>query len=148
LECKPICVKQTGVVSSKVSDKLCAGAPQDQCACKCYHDAQWTCDDESGRGVVCKARFGAGKLETVGDKVCEMRGAEKPESTAELRVASACEPVKEMRGSAPVEECLEQWATTPAPAAEKDATDEHKSFIMDQSFAPAFASAALFALYA
>jgi hypothetical protein len=54
-----------------------------------------------------------------------------------------------MRGSAPVEECLEQWATTPAPAAEKDATDEHeRPFIMEQSFAPAFASAALFALYA
>jgi hypothetical protein len=49
-ECKPICVKKTGVVATKVSDTLCAGAPMDQCSCKCFHDAQWTCE---GNAVVC-----------------------------------------------------------------------------------------------
>merc|ERR1711988_1026321 len=42
-ECKPICLKKMGVVTSKVSDSLCADAPMDQCACKCYHEAQWIC---------------------------------------------------------------------------------------------------------
>lgn len=101
-------MRQIGAVTSKVSDKLCAGAPKDQCACKCYHDAQWTCEDSA---VVCKARYGAAELQTVGDKVCEMRGAPKPASTAELRIASECEPMKEMRGSAPSAECLEKWGT-------------------------------------
>merc|ERR1719314_55882 len=112
-ECKPICMKKTGVVTTKVSDKLCAAAPMDQCSCKCYHEAQWTCEGDS---VVCKAKYGAGELETVGDKVCETRGAPKPASTAELRVAATCTPVTEMRGSAPVAQCLTQWATTVAPA--------------------------------
>ena len=66
---KPICIKQTGVVTSKVSDKLCAGAPMDLCACKCYHEAQWTCEGDS---VVCKAKFAEGELQTVGDKVFEL----------------------------------------------------------------------------
>merc|ERR1719262_1142561 len=91
-------MKKTGVVTTKVSDTLCTAAPMDQCSCKCYHEAQWTCENDA---VVCKAKHGAGALETVGDKVCETRGAKKPASTAELRVASACEPVTEMRGSAP-----------------------------------------------
>ena len=51
-----------------MSDKLCAGVPMDQCACKCYHEAQWTCE---GSSVVCKAKFGVGELKTVGDKVSE-----------------------------------------------------------------------------
>ena len=67
-ECKPICLKQHGHVTSRVSPKLCAGAPMDQCACKCYHEAQWTCEGDS---VVCKAKFAAGELQTVGDKVFE-----------------------------------------------------------------------------
>jgi hypothetical protein len=90
----------------------------DQCACKCFHDARWTCE---GSSVVCKAKFGAGELRTVGDKVCETRGAPKPSSTAELRVASKCEPVTEMRGSAPTAECLAQWGT-PEPVEEAKAT--------------------------
>merc|ERR1719390_269313 len=117
LECQPICVKQQGPVTTKVADSLCAAAPMDQCACKCFHDAQWACD---GNAVVCKAKFGAGELKTVGDKVCETRGAVKPASTAELRVASTCEPNTQMRGSAPTEQCLTQWGT-PAPT-EKAAT--------------------------
>jgi hypothetical protein len=124
-ECKPICMKQMGMVTTKVSDTLCSAAPLDQCSCKCLHSAQWTCEESA---VVCKARYGHEGLKTVGDKVCETRGAPKPANVAELRVASFCEPVTEMRGSAPTATCLEQWATpepttkaptTAAPATEK-----------------------------
>jgi len=153
-ECKPICMKKMGVVTSKVSDTLCASAPMDQCSCKCFHEAQWTCD---GDAVVCKAKFGAGELQKVGDKVCETRGAPKPASTAELRVASACEPVTEMRGSAPTAQCLAQWATpepTDAPAvpttqapAKTEAVEKVAEPLVQQSFATTLALAAI-ALYA
>ena len=153
-ECKPICMKKMGVVTSKVSDTLCASAPMDQCSCKCFHEAQWACD---GDAVVCKAKFGAGELKTVGDKVCETRGAPKPASTAELRVASACEPVTEMRGSAPTAQCLAQWATpepTDAPAApttqapaKTEAVEKVAEPLVQQSFATTLALAAI-ALYA
>jgi len=152
-ECKPICMKKTGVVTMKVSDTLCTAAPMDQCACKCFHEAQWACEGES---VVCKAKFGAGDLKTVGDKVCETRGAPKPASTAELRVASQCEPMTEMRGSAPTAECVAQWGTpaptdapapvTPAPTAEEPVA-KVKVPVVEESFATALAFAAL-ALYA
>merc|ERR1719473_1989722 len=66
--CQPVCMKKIGVVTMKVSDTLCAGAPMDQCACKCFHESQWACD---GDKVVCKAKFGAGELQTVGDKACD-----------------------------------------------------------------------------
>jgi hypothetical protein len=152
-ECRPICMKKTGVVTTKVSDTLCTAAPMDQCSCKCYHEAQWTCEGDS---VVCKAKYGAGELETVGDKVCETRGAPKPASTAELRVASACEPVTEMRGSAPVAQCLTQWGTpeaTDAPAkttaapAGTEAVEKVAKPAVELSFATSMALAAL-ALYA
>merc|ERR1719183_1369985 len=128
-ECKPICMKQMGMATTKVSDTLCAAAPLDQCSCKCLHAAQWTCEEEA---VVCKARYGHEDLKTVGDKVCETRGAPKPTNAAELRVASVCTPVTEMRGSAPSSTCLDQWATpepttkaptTAAPATEAPAED-------------------------
>jgi len=150
-ECKPICMKKMGVVTTKVSDSLCAAAPMDQCTCKCFHEAQWSCD---GDAVVCKAKFGAGDLKTVGDKVCETRGAPKPASVAELRVASTCEPVTEMRGSAPTAQCLAQWGTpeptekaTEAPATQAPAettVEEVKPVpLMEESFAAALAFAAL-----
>jgi hypothetical protein len=152
-ECKPICMKKTGVVTMKVSDTLCTAAPMDQCACKCFHEAQWACE---GEAVVCKAKFGAGDLKTVGDKVCETRGAPKPASTAELRVASQCEPMTEMRGSAPTAACVAQWGTpeptdapapvTPAPTAEEPVA-KVKVPVVEESFATALAFAAL-ALYA
>jgi hypothetical protein len=137
LECKPVCIKQTGIVSTRVSDTLCASAPMDQCACKCFHEAQWTCE---GSSVVCKAKYGAGKLRTVGDKVCETRGAPKPSSTAELRIASMCKPVTEMRGSAPTAECLAQWGTpepTDAPdgGAATEETPEDRAPLLVESFA-------------
>jgi hypothetical protein len=130
----------------------------DQCACKCYHEAQWSCD---GDAVVCKARMGSEDLQTVGDKVCEMRGAPKPASTAELRIASTCEPVTEMRGDAPTSKCLAQWATTTttirpteaptaAAASGTSAPEEDKKVdvpVIQQSFAAAMAFVAL-ALYA
>merc|ERR1719201_3108806 len=152
-ECKPICMKKMGVVTSKVSDTLCASAPMDQCSCKCFHEAQWACD---GDAVVCKAKFGAGDLKTVGDKVCETRGAVKPASTAELRVASTCEPNTQMRGSAPTEQCLTQWGTpaptekaTAAPATTVTPVEEvkPKPLNIEESFAATLAFAAL-ALYA
>merc|ERR1711939_10630 len=95
-----------GVTTTKVAESLCASAPMDECACKCFHSAQWSCEESS---VVCKAKYGAGELKTVGDKVCETRGAPKPVSTAELRVASKCTPVTEMRGSAPTWQCIAKW---------------------------------------
>jgi hypothetical protein len=156
LACQPICMKKTGVVTTKVSDKLCSAAPMDQCACKCYHEAQWACEDNAveNKTVVCKARYGASELKTVGDKVCEIRGAPKPASTAELRIASNCEPMTEMRGSAPTAECLAQWGTTtpkPVTAAEQAAakaeTPEAQNSpdyvsLLDESFAAACAFAA------
>jgi len=152
-ECKPVCLKQTGVVTVKVADKHCADKPMDQCACKCFHAAQWTCE---GDAVVCKAKFGAGELETVGDKVCETRGAPKPASAAELRTASTCEPMTDMRGSAPTQECIAQWGTPepkeeePTPStteAEAVAASEAVS-LLDESFAAPLALAAALALYA
>jgi hypothetical protein len=150
LECKPICMKTTGVTTTKVSDSLCADAPMDQCACKCYHEAQWTCDGDS---VVCKAKYGAGELETVGDKVCEMRGAPKPTSAAELRTAAGCEPVTEMRGSAPAAECLATWGTAApngagsadSPTAAPPANMEDRLMVNSFATALAFAALALFA---
>merc|ERR1719201_2037560 len=141
LECKPICLKQMGAVTSKVSDKLCAGAPMDPCACKCYHESQWTC---KGSSVVCRARYGAGELETVGDKVCEMRGAPKPKSAEELRTASECEPMTEMRGSAPTAECLAQWETTTTTTKMEP---QNGGLMFDESFATAVVALAAFALY-
>jgi len=153
-ECKPVCMRQTGLITTKVADSLCAGAPMDQCACKCYHAAQWACE---GDAVVCKAKFGAGELQTVGDKVCETRGAPKPESTAELRIASQCEPMTEMRGSAPTAQCLAQWGT-PEPVAEEKKEEESTSSeaaaaeakvpLLDESFAAPIVALAALALYA
>jgi hypothetical protein len=149
--CSPICLKRTGAVTSKVSDRLCTAAPMDQCSCKCFHEAQWTCE---GSSVVCKAKYGAGELRTVGDKVCEMRGAPKPTSTAELRTASECTPMTEMRGSAPTAECLAKWETTPQPQGsetqpqpQQGETVPIESTLLDESSAVAVALAAV-ALFA
>jgi hypothetical protein len=104
--------------------------------------------------------MGSEELQTVGDKVCEMRGAPKPASTAELRIASTCEPVTEMRGDAPASECLAQWATpeptsTAAPQDTATATSKPEGStknvnyvpVIQESFAAAMAFLAL-ALYA
>jgi hypothetical protein len=145
-ECAPICMRSHGVVTSKVSKTLCAGAPLDEFKCKCLHSAEWACEGDS---VVCKAKFGAGELQTVGDKVCETRGAPKPASTAELRVASKCESVTEMRGSAPTAACLAEWkTTTPEPAEEETpepaAAETPASMgLLFESFAAPLALAAL-----
>jgi hypothetical protein len=106
--------------------------------------------------------MGSEELQTVGDKVCEMRGAPKPASTAELRIASTCEPVTEMRGDAPTSKCLAQWATTttapteapepteaPTDAATSASTEDKKVSVpvIQESFAAAMAFLAL-AVYA
>jgi hypothetical protein len=132
-------MKKTGVTTTKVADSLCSAAPMDQCACKCFHEAQWTCE---GSSVVCKAKFGADEPKTVGDKVCETRGAPKPTSTAELRTASECKPMTEMRGSAPTAECLAQWGTT-AETQENEMVQHDMSPLLDESFAAALALAAI-----
>jgi hypothetical protein len=44
-------------------------------------------------------------------------------SVSELRVASQCTPVTEMRGSAPTAQCLTQWGT-PEPTTTKPTTTE------------------------
>jgi hypothetical protein len=132
-ECKPICMKQMGMATTKVSDTLCAAAPLDQCSCKCLHAAQWTCEEEA---VVCKARYGHEDLKTVGDKVCETRGAPKPTNVAELRVASVCTPVTEMRGSAPSSTCLDQWAT-PEPTTKAPTTEAPPTTLAPATEAPA-----------
>jgi hypothetical protein len=94
------------------------------------------------------AKFGAGELQVVGDKVCETRGAPKPASVAELRVASQCEPMTEMRGSAPTAECLAQWETTPAPQESLDAVPTVKPSAEDLLLLEGEAFAATLALAA
>jgi len=121
------------LATTKVSDTLCAAAPLDQCSCKCLHAAQWTCEEEA---VVCKARYGHEDLKTVGDKVCETRGAPKPTNVAELRVASTCTPVTEMRGSAPSSMCLDQWAT-PEPTTKAPTTEAPPTTLAPATEAPA-----------
>jgi hypothetical protein len=80
-----------------------------------------------------------------------MRGAKKPASTNELRIASECTPMTEMRGSSPAAECLAQWKTTPKPeaAANPSASEvSHENpLLLDESFAAGLALAAI-ALYA
>jgi hypothetical protein len=120
-ECTPICMKQSGPVTTKVANSLCTATPLDQCSCKCYHAAQWTCEGDS---VVCKAKYGEGELETVGDKVCETRSGfavTKPASVAELRVAQECTPITDLRGSAPTSECIAEWKATATAAPETSA---------------------------
>jgi hypothetical protein len=135
-ECEPVCLRDMGVVTSRVSDQLCAGDPLDMCACKCFHESSWACEGEK---VVCKAKFGAGELRTVGDKVCETRGAPKPASTVELRAASnECVPMTKMRGSAPTAECLAEWSGESAAEAaeETESTESTEAASPAQSEAP------------
>jgi hypothetical protein len=142
-ECKPICMQQKGVVTSRVSDTLCEGANvMNPCACKCFHEAQWACE---GPSVACKAKFGSGDLQTVGDKVCEARGASKP-TFRESRLRR-CEPFTEMRGSAPTAECLALWEE-PEPIAAEMPTPASDFLWLDMSRAAPFALAALVLYYA
>ena len=69
----------------------------------------------------------------------------KPTSTAELRTASECKPMTEMRGSAPTAECLAQWGTPePTRAAPEDQEDRIAWInLLDESFAVRYALAAI-----
>ena len=55
-------------------------------------------------------------------------------------IASECEPMTDMRGSSPTEDCLAQWSATPEPQAKW-------TELLDESFAASLALAAL-AFYA
>merc|ERR1712118_194379 len=103
--------------TSRVSDTLCAGANMmNPCSCKC----------------------GSGDLQTVGDKVCEARGASKP-TFRESRLRR-CEPFTEMRGSAPTAECLALWEE-PEPIAAEMPTPASDFLWLDMSRAAPFALA-------
>ena len=72
-----------------------------------------------------------------------MRGAPKPTSTAELRIASECKPMTEMRGSAPTAECLAQWETTPEPQDDEMLLLDTSDPLLHESFAAALGLAAI-----
>jgi hypothetical protein len=109
-QCSPVCLKQSGTITTLTTESFCAGEPMDMCKCKCYYDAQWVCQDDN---VVCMATRHV-EASVVGDMVCENRGTKKP----------SCDktPMTTTRGSFPTEQCLAQWATTEAP--KETTTDE------------------------
>jgi hypothetical protein len=111
LHCSPICLAQTGVVTTISDESMCAGAPMDACKCKCYYDAKWECQ---GGSVVCMASRGIEPPAVVGDLVCETRGTPKPtleQMKDNQRQAGECEPLPTTRGWYPTKQCLTQWAT-------------------------------------
>jgi len=117
--CSPICLKQTGPVTTIAGDELCAGQPMDPCKCKCYYNVEWVCD---GAQVVCEASKGIERMR-VGDLVCENRGTPKPtvESMVATRQAGECVPLEVARSQYPTQQCMDMWAT-PAPEQEADPT--------------------------
>jgi len=109
LECKPVCVEGNGVVFNKVPDYKCAGPKPDECSCRCFYDAYWTCEADK---IVCKAKIQGGDEQTVGDLVCSTRGTPKPtwDLTAVERAADVCAPLSVQREMRPAEQCLAQYA--------------------------------------
>jgi hypothetical protein len=105
--CSPVCLGQTGVMTTIAEEVNCAGEPMDPCQCKCYYDAQWVCTDSSEQLVECQAKRGVLEAVVVGDLVCENRGTPKP--------ACGATPKPTTRGSFPTQQCLEQWVTTAMP---------------------------------
>lgn len=127
-ECAPICLRTMGLTSTKVLDRQCAGEPLDMCACGCFYNAAWTCEDGN---LVCKA---TSKLEraTVGDVVCSSRGGEKP---------TTCEDKSVERGSYPTGQCLAQYEAEKLAVAEAraaaDATPSPEVITLEESSSPA-----------
>jgi len=133
-ECKPVCVEGNGAVFNKVPDSKCAGPKPDECSCRCFYDAYWTCEDDK---IVCKAKIQGGDEQTVGDLVCSTRGTPKPAwdvaGTAVLERAAAgvCQPLAVLREARPAAQCLVQYAAekklrqeaAAAAAAAADAMD-------------------------
>ena len=60
-----------------------------------------------------------------------------------IKVAMECEPVTEMRGSAPTAECLAQWGTTPEPQEKDMLPQDTSDLLYDESFAAALGLAAI-----
>jgi len=128
-ECKPVCVEGNGAVFNKVPDSKCAGPKPDECSCRCFYDAYWTCEADK---IVCKAKIQGGDEQTVGDLVCSTRGTPKPawDLTAVERAAGVCAPLAVLREARPAEQCLAQYAEekklrqeAAAAAAAADAMD-------------------------
>jgi hypothetical protein len=112
VECSPVCLKTTGRVTNRVSNKQCQHLPTDTCACagKCFHKAEWRC---YGIEIKCFAQTGRDDAKLVGDMVCDMRGTPKPEELP------GCEPLPASVGSLPADECLRKApeVTTEAPVS-------------------------------
>jgi hypothetical protein len=90
LQCRPVCLETSGVVTTIVQNKMCGDPAEDmdECSCPCYYDAYWAC---AADGVVCMAtRSGQSEPAVVGDLVCQTRGTPKPVVTAAQRQAGAC----------------------------------------------------------
>lgn len=105
VECAPVCLKTTGLVTNRVSEKQCAHLPKDECACagKCYHNAEYRC---YGLEIKCFAQRGLEEATIVGDMVCSMRGTPKPDELPD------CEPLKASVGSLPLGECFGDLPTS------------------------------------
>jgi hypothetical protein len=109
-----------GATRSKVSAQKCSGVKPDDCSCRCFYDAYWTCENNM---VVCKATITGGVEQTVGDLVCATRGTPKPkwDTTAAQRAAGTCEPLPVLREERPTEACLAQYAEQAALRSAPDA---------------------------
>jgi len=112
-ECQPVCVETMGVTRSKVSAEKCSGIKPEDCSCRCFYDAYWTCE---GNTVVCKATITGGVEQAVGDLVCATRGTPKPnwDATAVQRKAGECERLPVLREERPTQACLAEHAASNA----------------------------------
>jgi hypothetical protein len=129
--CVPVCLAQDGAVTTITAESHCADVPVDMCSCKCYYDAQWACHKGE---VVCKATKGVETM-IVGDLLCESRGTPKPAfevMSSNVRQAGQCEPVPTTRGEYPIDQCLDQWATTTTPEPEPEQESEEESSVVEQ----------------
>jgi hypothetical protein len=145
-ECQPVCVETMGVTRSKVSADKCSGVKPDECSCRCFYDAYWTCEDNV---VLCKATITGGVEQTVGDLVCATRGTPKPRwnPTAAQRTAGECEPLPVLREERPAQACLSQYAEqTAARAPTMDSNLDMAIDLMATATVPTLI-AALAALY-
>jgi hypothetical protein len=123
-ECQPVCVETMGVTRSKVPVDKCSGVKPEECSCRCFYDAYWTCEDNT---VVCKATITGGVEQAVGDLVCATRGTPKPtwDATAVERKAGECERLPVLREERPTQACLATQAASNgnAPALELEIMD-------------------------
>jgi hypothetical protein len=137
LECRPVCFKTRGRVTTRVADARCGDLTRDECSCKCYFDAEWRC---AGSSVVCSVReSGTFARRTVGDGACTSRGTDKPTYEALTRTG-VCEPLPTERGSSPPVSCEESPPNTVRPRP-------RPTLLEDASAAFALPMAALLAMF-